>query len=155
MLDLKVKEMRESWAQGGSITYQVIRDNWDKNILPSYRTSDKGTLSLHLFNVIAVQDRVPFLDKHMRETKDLSKACSFLPFIPEQEQLMKELTFLSATSIVDYNTHLKKVFKSIYPHHLEHGFSHFSGLKTTQVSNTTYNVNIVPTIIVMSHSHLA
>lgn len=67
---------------------------------------------------------------------------------------MKELTFLSATSIVDHNTHLKKVFKSIYPHHLEHGFSHFFGLKTTQVSNTTYNVNIVPTIIVMSHSHL-
>lgn len=24
MLDLKVKEMRESWAQGGSITYQLI-----------------------------------------------------------------------------------------------------------------------------------
>lgn len=35
MLDLKVKEMRESWAQGGSITYQLIGDNWDKNILPS------------------------------------------------------------------------------------------------------------------------
>lgn len=56
MLDLKVKEMRESWAQDGSITYQLIEDNWDKNILPSYRTSYKGTLSLHLFNVIAVQD---------------------------------------------------------------------------------------------------
>lgn len=40
MLDLKVKEMRESWAQDGSITYQLIWDNWDKNILPSYRTSD-------------------------------------------------------------------------------------------------------------------
>lgn len=100
MLDLKVKEMKESWAQDGSIIYQLIGDNWDKNILPSYRTSDKGTLSLHLFNVIAVQDRVPFLDKHIRETKDLSKACSFLPSIPEQEQLMKELTFLFATSIV-------------------------------------------------------
>lgn len=103
--------------------YQLIGDNWDKNILPSYRTLDKGTLSLHLFNVIAVQDRVPFLDK----------------------QLMKELTFLLATSIVNHNTHLNKVFKSIYPHHLEHEFSHFSGLKTTQVSNTTYNINIVPT----------
>lgn len=38
MLDLKAKEMRESWAQDGSITYQLIGDNWDKNILPSYRT---------------------------------------------------------------------------------------------------------------------
>lgn len=154
MLDLKVKEMRESLAQDGSMAYQLIGDSWDKNILPSYRTSGKGTLSLHLFNVIAVQNRVPFLDKHIRETKDLSKACSFLPSIPEQEQLMKELTFLFATSIVDHNTHLNKVFKSIYPHHLDHEFSHFSGLKTSQVSNTTYNVNIVPTIIVMTHSRL-
>lgn len=154
MLDLKVKEMRESWAQDESIIYQLIGDNWDKNIWPSYRTSDKGTLSLHLFNVIAVQDRVPFLDKHIRETKDLSKACSFLPSIPQQEQMMKELTFLFATSIVDHNTHLNKVFKSIYPHHLEHEFSHFSGLNTSQVSNTTYNINIVPTLIVMSHSRL-
>lgn len=56
MLDLKAKKMRESWAQDGSITYQLIGDNWDTNILPSYSTSDKGTLSLHLFNVIAVQD---------------------------------------------------------------------------------------------------
>lgn len=93
MLDLKAKKMRESWAQDGSITYQLIGDNWDTNILPSYSTSDKGTLSLHLFNVIAVQDRVPILDKHIRETKDLSKACSFLPSIPEQEQLMEKTDF--------------------------------------------------------------
>lgn len=69
MLDLKVKQMRESWAQGGSITYQLIGDNWDKNILPSYRTSDKGTLSLHLFNVIAVQDRVPSLTSILGKPK--------------------------------------------------------------------------------------
>lgn len=63
--------MRDSWANSGNVKYQLVGDNWDKNILPSYRTSERGTLSLHLFNVIAVQNRVPpLLDLHRIEERD-------------------------------------------------------------------------------------
>ena len=58
-LDKEILSIRDSWANGGSEKFQIIGDNWDKNILPSYRTSKQKTLSLHLFNVIAVVDRVP------------------------------------------------------------------------------------------------
>lgn len=42
------------------------RGNWDKDILPSYRTSDRKTLSLHLFNMYAILDRVVFPLKTMK-----------------------------------------------------------------------------------------
>ena len=38
--------------------YQLVGDHWDKDILPSYRTVDRKTESLHLFNLYAIVDRV-------------------------------------------------------------------------------------------------
>lgn len=58
ILDSDILSARDSWANGGHSTYQIIGDNWDKDILPSYRTSDRKTLSLHLFNMYAILDRV-------------------------------------------------------------------------------------------------
>lgn len=67
-------------------------ENMDSlSILPSYRTSERGTLSLHLFNVIAVQHRVPPLpDLHRIEERDAKQICEFIPSVAEQKQLMKE-----------------------------------------------------------------
>ena len=36
--------MRDSWAETGNVKYQLVGDNWDNNIIPSYGTSDRGTL---------------------------------------------------------------------------------------------------------------
>lgn len=58
ILDSDILSATDSWANGGHSTYQIIGDNWDKDILPSYRTSDRKTLSLHLFNMYAILDRV-------------------------------------------------------------------------------------------------
>lgn len=30
-------QIKEAWANGGETKYQLEGDNWDKNILPSYR----------------------------------------------------------------------------------------------------------------------
>lgn len=30
-------QIKEAWANGGETKYQLVGDNWDKNILPSYR----------------------------------------------------------------------------------------------------------------------
>ena len=95
-LDKEILSIRDSWANGGSEKFQIIGDNWDKNILPSYRTSKQKTLSLHLFNVIAVVDRVP--TDHMQnmsppyiEELDYSK---YFPSTGEQNILLAEMTFL-------------------------------------------------------------
>lgn len=58
ILDSDILSARDSWANGGYSTYQIIGDNWDKDILPSYKTSDRKTLSLHLFKMYAILDRV-------------------------------------------------------------------------------------------------
>ena len=36
-LDEEVLELRNGWASGVTDNYQLVGDNWDKNILPSYR----------------------------------------------------------------------------------------------------------------------
>lgn len=66
ILDSDILSARDSWANGGHSTYQIIGDNWDKDILPSYRTSDRKTLSLHLFNMYAILDRVVSTLKTMK-----------------------------------------------------------------------------------------
>lgn len=61
MLDNEIIAIKNSWVLGGRKKYQLVGrkkyqlvgDNWDKDILPSYRTE-----SLHLFNVYAIVDRV-------------------------------------------------------------------------------------------------
>lgn len=37
---------------------QIIGDNWDKTILPSYITSQDKTIALHLFYLFAIIDRI-------------------------------------------------------------------------------------------------
>lgn len=36
-LDEEIVNLRNDWAQGSNIKYQLVGDNWDKNILPSFR----------------------------------------------------------------------------------------------------------------------
>uniref|UniRef100_A0A8W8NTW2 DUF6589 domain-containing protein n=1 Tax=Magallana gigas TaxID=29159 RepID=A0A8W8NTW2_MAGGI len=57
-LDEEIICLREEWAKGGQVKYQLVGDNWDKNIIPAFRTSQQKTLSLHLFNVVVVVDRI-------------------------------------------------------------------------------------------------
>ncbi|CAC5414675.1 unnamed protein product [Mytilus coruscus] len=77
--------IKEEWEKGGYQKYQLIGDNWDKNILPSYRTSDRKTVSLHLFNIYAIVDRVQPVPLVMEENpqSDLP-VLDFLPSIEEQ-----------------------------------------------------------------------
>jgi hypothetical protein len=109
-----------------------VGDNWDKNILPSYRTSDRKTLSLHLFNVYAIVDRVIPASSDQVDPNNASLLC-FIPSVCEQEILLKELTFLFATSIIKNVPKMTDCFVNIYPSHLEHRYSEFAGIKTTQV----------------------
>lgn len=43
-----ILSIRDSWANGGNQRFQLIGDNWDKNIPPCFRTSQQKTLPLHL-----------------------------------------------------------------------------------------------------------
>lgn len=136
MLDQEIMNIRNSWGSGGKIKYQIIGDNWDKNILPSYRTSDRKTLSLHLFHVYAIVDRVipnaqPGSSCHRNGEIEIS---AFLPSVQDQEKLMKELIFLYSTSVIENNPQMLKHFGSIYPKHMEHKYSFCAGNKTKQVS---------------------
>ena len=114
------------WADGGSPKFQLIGDNWDKNILPSFRTSDRKTVSLHLFNMYALVDRVlPQSVSHELTVTNYSDIdiLRFIPSLQEQEQLLQELTFIFATSVINNSSQLQHHFKKIYPEHLEHKYS--------------------------------
>lgn len=134
-LDLEILSIRDSWANGGTTKYQLIGDNWDKNILPSYRTSDQKTLSLHLFNMYAIVDRVPAEKNTSESFLDVSEfdLLTFIPSLTEQKQLMQELTFIFATSVIQNVPQIGRLFKKIYPEHLNHTYSDYAGLKTAQV----------------------
>lgn len=127
-------------------------DNWDNNILPSYRTSDSGTLSLYLFtcNITAVQDRVPPIPKLQRtEENNMTQASEFFHAVFDQKQLMKELKFIFIISIFEQNLQLQSVYDFIYPKHLNHPYSHFSGHKTFQV-NIYSNCKIIFSIFILT-----
>lgn len=136
MLDREVLALKESWPSGGK-KYQLVGDNWDKNILPSFRTSERKTKSIHLFNLIAVVDRV-IPESEFSEVIDISDidVTSYVPSIQEQDILLDELAFIFATSIISNLPQFEKLFKGIYPNHLEHPYSQHAGVKTTQVSCT-------------------
>lgn len=120
-------------ANGGHSTYQIIGDNWDKDILPSYRTSDRKTLSLHLFNMYAILDRVVFPPENYEGQTDNIEPAKFIPSVSEQEQLMQELCFVISTSIIENHPRMNELLKRVYPKHLEHTYSRYAGEKTTQV----------------------
>lgn len=132
-LDTDLVQLKEEWKEGVGVKYQMIGDNWDKNILPSYRTSQDKTLSLHLFQVIAVVDRIVPENKTVVEEEVQLNHADFIPSISEQEQLKKELSFLVATSVIQNIDQMKTEFESIFPSHLEHDYSDSSGIKTKQV----------------------
>jgi len=134
MLDKRILDIKKEWERGGCQKYQLVGDNWDKNILPSYRTSDRETVSLHLFNIYAIVDRIqPDYDGMDFIPDDEIEILQFLPSVEEQQLLRKELTFLISTSVINCHPQLQKQFSKIYPKHLEHKYSRYAGIKTMQV----------------------
>ena len=136
-LDREVLQIKENWSQGGSLKFQIVGDNWDKNILPSYRTSQQNTLSLHLFTLIGVVDRVtPSIDHahddNLLNVQDM-EAEKFIPSLQEQDILSKELTFLVSTALVQNIPQLMSCLGSIYPEHFDHKHSDLAGARTRQV----------------------
>ncbi|XP_071121775.1 uncharacterized protein [Mytilus edulis] len=140
-LDTDLVQLKEEWKEGVGVKYQMIGDNWDKNILPSYRTSQDKTLSLHLFQVIAVVDRIVPENKPVVEEEVQLNHADFIPSISEQEQLKKELSFLVATSVIQNIDQMKTEFESIFPSHLEHDYSDSSGIKTKQFPLGLFDCN--------------
>lgn len=59
LLDSQLLEIKNDRAQGlPTPKYQLVGDNLDRNIVPSYRTTQQKTVSVHLFTVIGVINRV-------------------------------------------------------------------------------------------------
>lgn len=154
LLDSQLLEIKNDWAQGlPTPKYQLVGDNWDRNIVPSYRTTQQKTVSVHLFTVIGVIDRVvpqQVVDDYMNilDADDFD-ATDFIPKTGEQELLANELSFLVVNAVINNNEQMNSLLRSIYPDHYDHAYSHLAGLKTKQVNNifilytvfkTMYNV---------------
>ncbi|XP_056013603.1 uncharacterized protein LOC125669312 isoform X1 [Ostrea edulis] len=143
-LDEVLIQMKQDWLNMGKEKYQLAGGNWDKNILPSYRTSQQKTISLHLFTVVGVVDRIspPLPDEvtNINSVTDLD-ANIFIPSLQEQNVLRNELTFLVASALVNNIDQLTNHFKNIYPQHLEHQYSHSAGIKTKQYCLGLFDCN--------------
>ncbi|XP_056013220.1 uncharacterized protein LOC125660287 [Ostrea edulis] len=139
-LDLEIQEIKKGWIEGNPVKYQIIGDNWDKNILPSYRTTQNKTISLHLFNAIVVVDRITPL-VHVDDNYRNLEPADFIPSTQEQELLLKELAFIVATSLISNLDQLQEVFEAIYPKHLQHKYSNQVGEKTKQFPIGLFDCN--------------
>lgn len=141
-LDKEVIKLKDAWEQGekDTLKFQIVGDNWDKNIIPSYRTCQDKTISLHLFQVVAVVDRMVQEDSVVTlEEKRLSVA-NFIPSLEEQRQLKEELSFLVAQSVIEHLDVLDD-YEKIFPQHLEHEYSHLAGEKTKQFPLGLFDCN--------------
>ncbi|XP_069109674.1 uncharacterized protein [Argopecten irradians] len=133
-LDEEVLKLRIEWENGGRNKYQLVGDNWDKNIVPSFRTSQQKTISLHLFNTIVVVDRVIPAERQSEDTDTKIEVEKFVPSVEEQSLLMDELIFIVASSVIQNLSQMKTIYGKIYPKHLAHQFSDRAGEKTKQYS---------------------
>lgn len=88
-LDSEILEIKNKGTDqvDGLTKYQLVGDNWDKNIIPSYRTTQNKTTSLHLFNIIAVVDRIiPVTStSESGDSVHILTPVNFLPSITEQK----------------------------------------------------------------------
>ncbi|XP_052761805.1 uncharacterized protein LOC128204429 [Mya arenaria] len=139
-LDEDVLSMKQNWENGGDQKYQLVGDNWDKDILPSYRTMDRKTESLHLFNVYVVKDRV-IPDTSNTAIQRPFHVNNYIPSVDEQKDLLKELVFLVATSVIQNIPQLSDVFGQVYPKHLKHKYSDTCGKKTEQFPLGLFDCN--------------
>lgn len=99
------------------------------------RTSQQKTISVHLFNTIAVVDRVVPVSQDLPNV-DMNcdvDADRFVPSVEEQNLLMNELVFIVASSVISNLPQMRAIFEKIYPKHLRHEFSDQAGEKTKQV----------------------
>jgi hypothetical protein len=117
-----------------------VGDNWDKDILPSYRTSERKTESLHLFQIYAIVDR--YSTTSPVGSSGYEENITYIPSLLEQTQLLKELTFVFASAIIRHVPQVSKHFEKIFPKHLDHEHSAFAGIKTTQVRCTFKILNL-------------
>ncbi|XP_069109713.1 uncharacterized protein [Argopecten irradians] len=137
-LDRDLIRIKDEWSNGGTKKFQLVGDNWDKNIVPSYRTSVQKTISLHLFNVIGVVDRVhvegEFPGNDVGNVIDVGdlKPSSFIPSLQDQILLKDELTFLVSSAIIQNIDQMNILLEKVYPKHFEHKYSYCSGTKTQQ-----------------------
>lgn len=129
------------WTNGEEATrkYQLVGDNWDKDILPSYRTTDRKTESLHLFQIYAIVDR--YSTSNPKGSSGFEDNLTFIPSLLEQEQLLKELTYIFASAIIRHVPQVTKNVKKIFPKHLDHKHSQFAGIKTTQYPLGLFDTN--------------
>lgn len=140
-LYMSVEKIREGWERGEKKKYQLVGDNWDRNILPSYRTSQQKTISLHLFQVVCVVDRInPVCVERPNQNPYDLKCIDFIPSMQDQNLLCKELTFIVATALLNNIDQLKNI-QNIYPKHLEHQYSAQTGLKTHQIPLGLFDCN--------------
>ena len=133
-LDRELLVLKQIWEEANAKTkYQIIGDNWDKRIIPTYRTSSDKTVSLHLFNVIAVVDRIVPNVQNEGTAENQMNVQDFIPSVPDQCKLKSELTFIVAKSVLGNLEQVQAKIGRIYPNHLNHRYSHKAGDKTTQV----------------------
>lgn len=124
ILDEELLKYREEWSRGGQTKYQLVWENWDRNIIPSYRTSQDKTLSQHLFQVIGVLDRLicpEDRDSQLTDILDLNPV-DFISSKENKDILLSELTFLVASSVIAYIDQMNEIFESVYPKHLHHKY---------------------------------
>ncbi|KAK3108646.1 hypothetical protein FSP39_012456 [Pinctada imbricata] len=139
-LDEELKELKEKWKKNEQpLKYQLVGDNWDMDILPSYRTTDRRTQSLHLFQIYAIVDR--YTPTNPIKSCGFDDNITYIPSISEQKILLNELTFLFATSIIRNIPQIAQHLQNVYPQHIQHKHSHYAAMKTKQYPLGLFDTN--------------
>lgn len=102
----------DEWGRGHK-EISISGRQLDKDILPSYRTTDRKTESIHLFQIYAIVDR--YSTSSPKGSSGFEDNLTFIPSLLEQEQLLKELTYIFASAIIRHVPQVTKHFEKSLP----------------------------------------
>lgn len=115
-----------------------IGDNLDKTVKRRHMTRSRQNVSLHMFNAIAVKNRVPF-PHHLIGIPANLPTCSsdvnfekYYPNKTDESCLLEELRYLFAKNLLNYTPELN--WAKPFVKRIEHEYTEFTSRKSEVVS---------------------
>jgi len=121
---LPITAQEESEYVESRFGFKLVGDNVDKDVKPRHMRINHQTKSLHYFNVLAVQDRIPTF--HLSEERMSTPSLEVNDFILTNDDytaLKNYFAILISRILCNHMDFFKKVFGKHINHHIPHKYS--------------------------------
>jgi len=121
---LPITSQEESEHVNSTFGFKLVGDNVDKDVKPRHMRINHQTKSLHYFNVLAIQDRIPTF--HLSEERMSTPTLEINDFLPSNNDytaLKNSFAILISRILCNHMEFFKKVFGKHVTYHIPHKYS--------------------------------